>query len=42
MKLVKDTDNKISNNNKVSDKDAEEALRTILTWLGEDPKGYGL
>ena len=42
MKLVKDTDNKISNNNKVSDKEAEEAFRTILTWMGEDPKREGL
>ena len=42
MKLVKDTDNKISNNNKVSDKEAEEAFKTILTWMGEDPKREGL
>ena len=34
MKLVKDTDNKISNNNKVSDKEAEEAFKTILSWMG--------
>ena len=42
MKLVKDTDNKISNNNKVSDKEAEEAFKTILSWMGEDPKREGL
>ena len=42
MKLVKDTDNKDLNLKKVSDKDAEEAIRTILTWMGEDPKREGL
>ena len=41
MKLVKDTDNnEISN--KVSDKEAEEAFKTILTWMGEDPNREGL
>ena len=41
MKLVKDTDNleKIKN---VSDKEAEEAFKTILTWMGEDPNREGL
>ena len=41
MKLVKDTndDNRIK---KVSDKDAEEAFKTILTWMGEDPGREGL
>ena len=42
MKLVKDTDNKIIEANKVSDKEAEEAFKTILTWLGEDPNREGL
>ena len=42
MKLVKDTDSKILNNNKVSDKEAEEAFKTILTWMGEDPSREGL
>ncbi|MDC0875522.1 GTP cyclohydrolase I FolE [Candidatus Pelagibacter sp.] len=42
MKLVKDTDNKISEENKVSDKEAEAAFKTILTWLGEDPNREGL
>ena len=42
MKLVKDTDSKILNKNNVSDKDAEEAFKTILTWLGEDPNREGL
>ena len=42
MKLVKDTDNKVLDTKKVSDKEAEEAIRTILTWMGEDPKREGL
>ena len=42
MKLVKDTDNKDINQKHVSDKDAEEAIRTILSWMGEDPKREGL
>ena len=41
MKLVKDTDNN-QDLKKVSDKDAEEAFRTILTWMGEDPNREGL
>ena len=42
MKLVKDTDNKNLEDNKISDKEAEEAFKTILTWLGEDPNREGL
>ena len=42
MKLVKETDIKILDANKVSDKEAEEAFKTILTWMGEDPKREGL
>ena len=42
MKLVKDTDNKTLEVNKVSDKEAEEAFKKILTWLGEDPNREGL
>jgi len=42
MKLVKDTDGKILDANNVSDKEAEEAIKTILTWLGEDPNREGL
>ena len=42
MKLVKDTQSKISGTSKVSDKEAEEALKTILTWMGEDPSREGL
>jgi len=42
MKLVKDTDSKVIKTNKVSDKEVEEALKTILTWIGEDPSREGL
>jgi len=42
MKLVKDPEDKILEANKVSDKEAEEAFKTILTWLGEDPTREGL
>ena len=40
MKLVKETDNQQIK--KVSDQEAEEAFRTILTWMGEDPSREGL
>ena len=33
MKLVKDTDNKIIETSEVTDKEAEQAFKTILTWL---------
>ena len=42
MKLVEETDNKILDAKKVSDKEAEEAFKTILTWIGEDPSREGL
>ena len=42
MKLVKDTDNKNLETNKISDKEAEEAFKTILAWMGEDPNREGL
>jgi GTP cyclohydrolase IA len=42
MKLVKDTENKNLETNKVSDKEVEEALKTILAWMGEDPNREGL
>ena len=42
MKLVKDAEDKILDVNKVSDKEAEEAFKTILTWMGEDPNREGL
>jgi len=42
MKLVKETDSKILDTKKVSDEEAEEAFKTILTWIGEDPSREGL
>ena len=42
MKLVKDIDNKIIETSEVTDKEAEQAFKTILTWLGEDPTREGL
>ena len=42
MKLVKDNDGKIIEANQVSDKEAGDAFRTILSWLGEDPSREGL
>ena len=42
MKLVKDTNNKNLEIKQVSDKEAEEAFRTILSWMGEDPNREGL
>ncbi len=41
MKLVKNEDQK-SINNKVSDKEAEEAFVKIIEWIGEDPSREGL
>ena len=41
MKLVKDIDNN-QNSRKISDKEAEEAFKTILSWMGEDPNREGL
>ena len=42
MKLVEDTDNKVLDTKKVSDEEAQEAFRTILSWMGEDPSREGL
>ena len=41
MKLVKDTNND-QVIKKVSDKEAEDAFKTILSWMGEDPSREGL
>ena len=41
MKLVKD-DKTVQEQKKVSDKEAEDAFRTILAWIGEDPNREGL
>ena len=41
MKLVKET-NTNQETKKISDKDAEDAFRKILAWMGEDPTREGL
>ena len=41
MKIVKDIQ-KQQPSSKISDKDAEDAIRTILEWMGEDPNREGL
>ena len=41
MKLVKDS-NQEQEIKKISDKEAEDAFRTILAWMGEDPAREGL
>ena len=41
MKLVKNIEKDIVKNN-VSDKEAEEAFKKILKWIGEDPNREGL
>ena len=42
MKLVKNIDKNSSKESEVSDKQAEEAFKTILKWIGEDPNREGL
>ena len=42
MKLVKDIDKSGSKKAEVTDLQAEEAFKTILTWIGEDPNREGL
>ena len=42
MKLVKNIDKTGSKKQEVSDKQAEDAFKTILTWIGEDPTREGL
>ena len=42
MKLVKDTDNLKKKKPQISDEKAEEAIRTIIQWVGEDPNREGL
>ena len=41
MKIVKDIQNQ-QTTSKISDKEAEEAIKTILEWMGEDPNREGL
>ena len=42
MKLVKGIEKSSSKKPEVTDKQAEEAFKTILTWIGEDPNREGL
>ena len=42
MKLVKDINKEPSNKPQVSDKEAEEAIKKLLAWIGEDPSREGL
>ncbi|HIF61430.1 MAG TPA: GTP cyclohydrolase I FolE [Candidatus Pelagibacter sp.] len=42
MKLVKDTGQLKKKKYEVSDQKAEEAIRTIIQWIGEDPEREGL
>ena len=42
MKLVKDVEKDFKHNEKVSEKEAEEAFAKIIRWIGEDPSREGL
>ena len=42
MKLVNDTEKDLKPNEKVSEKEAEEAFVKIIRWIGEDPSREGL
>jgi GTP cyclohydrolase I len=42
MKLVKDTEKSELNKDQITDLQAEEAFKTILKWIGEDPNREGL
>ena len=42
MKLVKDAEKDFKHNEKVSEKEAEEAFAKIIRWIGEDPLREGL
>ena len=42
MKLVKDIQQNKENLSRVSDQQAEEAIKTIIEWLGENPNREGL
>ena len=42
MKLVKDVNKNIQNKPQVSDKEAEDAIKKLLSWIGEDPSREGL
>ena len=42
MKLVKDTNQIQRKNQQISEEKAEEAIRTIIQWIGENPDREGL
>ena len=42
MKIVKNKEKITESRPKVSDKEAEEAFKTIIKWIGEDPNREGL
>ena len=42
MKLIKETGELQEQKRKISDEKIEEAIRTIIQWIGEDPKREGL
>ncbi len=42
MKIVKNTEKIKEKLDKISDKEAEEAFKTIIRWIGEDPNREGL
>ena len=42
MKLVKNTNKIQANEDQITDLQAEEAFKTILKWIGEDPNREGL
>ena len=42
MKLVKNIEENKKKNNQISDREAEEAIKTIVKWIGENPDREGL
>ena len=42
MKIVKNTEKVNENRTRISDKEAEEAFKTIIQWIGEDPNREGI
>ena len=42
MKLIKDTPDLKTNGQKISDQTAEDAIKTIIQWIGENPEREGL
>ena len=42
MKLLRDKDKLQEKNYKISEQKAEEAIKTIIQWIGEDPEREGL